>query len=94
MKARLVHRNRMAFDDGAILEMVIWEVPQPVEGSQHHYKYRLLYGYAGKRIVGYDNERPKGDHRHLDEVEEPFRFTGPENLIKEFIAEVTRRRSP
>ncbi|MGN6087132.1 toxin-antitoxin system TumE family protein [Trinickia sp.] len=46
------------------------------------------------RIVGYDNERPKGDHRHVDGVEEPYCFTGPEDLIKAFLAEVTRRRSP
>ena len=86
----------MAFDDGAMLEMVIWEVPTPVEGSRHRYKYkyRLFYGYAGNRIVGYDNERPKGDHRHVDGVEEPYCFTGPEDLIRAFLAEVTRRRSP
>jgi hypothetical protein len=93
MKARLIHRNRMAFDDGAILEMVVWEVPEPVEGSLHRYKYRLLYGHPGNRIVGYDNERPKGDHRHVDGVEEPYRFTGPEDLIRDFIEEVERRRS-
>jgi hypothetical protein len=94
MKAKSIHRSRMAFDDGAILEMVIWETPTPVEGSSHCFKYRLFYGYAGKRIVGYDNERPKGDHRHIDGTEEPYCFTGPEDLIREFIAEVTRRRSP
>jgi len=27
-------------------------------------KYSLFYGRAGSRIVGYDNERDKGDHRH------------------------------
>lgn len=83
----------MAFDDGAIVEMVIWEVPEPVEGSLHRYKYRLFYGYPGNRIVGYDNERPKGDHRHIDGLEEPYGFAGPEELIREFIAEVTRRRT-
>ena len=93
MKARLVHREWMAFDDGAIVEMVIWEVPTPVEGRAHSYKYRLFYGYAGSRVVGYDNERPKGDRRHVDGIEEPYLFTSPEELIREFIAEVTRRRA-
>jgi hypothetical protein len=93
MKTRLIHRDRMAFDDGAIVEMVVWEVPTPVEGSSHRCKYRLLHGYAGNRVVGYDNERPKGDHRHVDGVEEPFRFTTPEELIRKFIEEVTRRRA-
>jgi hypothetical protein len=83
----------MAFDDGAIVEMVIWEVLTPVEGSAHSSKYRLFYGYAGSRVVGYDNERPKGDHRHVDGIEEPYLFTSPEELIREFVAEVTRRRA-
>lgn len=93
MKARLIHRDRMTFDDGGILEMIIWEVPTPVEGSVHRYKYRLFYGYAGKRIVGYDNERPKGDHRHIGDAEEPYRFTTSENLIRDFIADVMSRRT-
>ena len=92
-KAQMLHRDRMTFDDGAILETIVWEVPTPVEGSSHCYKYRLFYGYAGKRIVGYDNERPKGDHRHIDGAEEPYRFTTPENLIRDFIADVTSRRT-
>ncbi len=83
----------MAFGGRAILEMVIWEVPTPVEGSAHCYKYRLFYGYAGSRVVGYDNERPMGDHRHVDGVEEPYQFTTPEDLIRDFVAEVTRRRA-
>jgi len=52
MKAQLIYRDRMTFDNGAILEMIIWEVPTPVEGSAHSYKYRLFYGYAGRRVVG------------------------------------------
>ncbi len=44
MKAELLQRDRIDFDDGAILEMVIWRVPTPVKGSTHHYKYRLFYG--------------------------------------------------
>ncbi|WP_246327072.1 toxin-antitoxin system TumE family protein [Burkholderia guangdongensis] len=53
----------------------------------------MFYGYAGNRVVGYDNERPKGDHRHIDGAEEPYRFTTPEDLIRDFIAAVTRRRA-
>jgi hypothetical protein len=54
VKAELLQRERFDFDDGAILEMVIWRVPEPVEGCQHPYKYRLFYGRAGKRWVSYD----------------------------------------
>jgi hypothetical protein len=66
VKAELLQRDRFDLDDGAIVEMVIWRVPNAVEGSTHPYKYRLFYGRPGKRIVGYDNEPGKGDHRHRD----------------------------
>jgi hypothetical protein len=94
MKAELLQRDRMDFDDGAILEMVIWRVPTPVKGSTHHYKYRLrlFYGHPGKRIVGYDNERPKGDHRHVGESQDPYVFTNVETLVRDFLADVSRQR--
>src|SRR5665213_2164781 len=61
MKAALIFRLKHEMDDGAIVEMVIWSVPQSVAGSRHGFKYRLYFGKGGKRIVGYDNERGKGD---------------------------------
>jgi hypothetical protein len=38
--------------------------------------------------VGYDNERGKGDHRHIREREMPYRFESPEKLIADFLADV------
>jgi hypothetical protein len=72
---------------------VIWRLPRPVEGSSHPYKYRLFYGRDGVRIVGYDNERLKGDHCHLDGRERPYKFTTVESLIEDFLAEVRKRRT-
>jgi hypothetical protein len=37
MKARFLQRDRFAFDDGSVVEMVIWSVPTPVAGSTHAY---------------------------------------------------------
>lgn len=93
MKAELLQRDRLVFDDGAILEMVIWLVPKPVEGSAHRYKYRLFYGRSGRRIVGYDNERPKGDHRHVGGIERAYRFTDVETLVRDFLTDVARWRA-
>ena len=93
MKAELLQRDRYIFDDGTILEMVIWRVPKPVRGSRHAYKYRLFFGYPGNRIVGYDNERPKGDHRHLEDSEANYRFINVEILVRDFLADVERWRS-
>jgi len=89
MKATRAFYDRAEYPDGAIVEMTIWLVPEPVAGSAHPFKYSLFYGYPGKRIVGYDNERGKGDHRHVgpSEAEQPCAFTTVEQLLKDFLAE-------
>jgi hypothetical protein len=90
--ATLIRRQKSVLSDGAILELVIWSVDTPVLGSAHSYKYRLYFGREGVRIVGYDNERPKGDHRHLDGVETPYAFLDVDTLIRDFLADVEARR--
>jgi hypothetical protein len=92
MKAARIFYDRMDFSDGSILEMTIWAVPAPVPGSAHQLKYSLFYGRPGLRLVGYDNERGKGDHRHIEGREEPYAFTTPEALIKDFLADVKKLR--
>ena len=94
-KARLIFRDRLLLEDGAIVEMRIWQVPESVPASTHGLKYSLFYGYPGRRVVAYDNERGKGDHRHLDDVEQPYAFTTVEALIDDFLADVAAaRRAP
>ena len=46
----------------------------------------------GQCVVRYDNETGKGDHRHLGEVERPYRFTTPEQLVADFFSEIERWR--
>jgi hypothetical protein len=92
MKATLAFHDKQVLPDGSIVEMKIWEVPQPVPGSAHGLKYSLFYGRPGERLVGYDNERGKGDHRHLEGREERYTFTTPEQLIADFLADVRRLR--
>ena len=91
MKADLVHQEKRVLPDGSIVEMVIWRVPTPLLGSAHSYKYRLYFGREGKRVVGFDNERGKGDHRHLDGVEQPYVFSSVETLVQDFLSEIDRR---
>jgi hypothetical protein len=92
MKAELIHRKRHTFADGKIIEIVIWKVPEPVVGSDHHYKYRLFYGDHEERMVGYDNERPKGDHRHYGRHEEVYLFLGVQQLLTDFYDDIAKRR--
>jgi hypothetical protein len=92
MKAVLAYHDKQVLPDGTIVEMKIWEVPKPVAGSRHKLKYSLFYGREGERLVCYDNERGKGDHRHVGGKEEPYAFTSVEMLIEDFKADVRRVR--
>lgn len=92
MKAELVFSQRIDYDDGAIVEMVLWRVPSPVQPSTYHLKYSLFYGRPGVREVGYDNERGKGDHRHFLGVETPYRFVSVEQLVADFWSDVRKLR--
>jgi len=84
MKAELLFQQRVDYDDGAIVEMVLWQVPLPVPPSTHGLKYSLFYGRPGVREVGYDNERGKGDHRHFLGVETVYEFHSVEQLMADF----------
>lgn len=88
MNATLLHHEKRRFDDGAILEMKLWQVPDPVPGSRHGLKYSLFYGCDGVRLVGYDNERGKGDHRHGNGQETLYAFVSVRKLLADFLADV------
>lgn len=90
--ARLIFHRKRWFDDGGILEMKLWLIDRPVRGSAHGFKYSLFYGRHGVRLVGYDNEAGKGDHRHYGDREEPYGFTSPETLMADFLADVAVAR--
>jgi hypothetical protein len=59
-----------------------------VPPSEHDLKYSLFYGRPGVREVGYDNERGKGDHRHVKGIESPYVFTTVEQLMVDFWSDV------
>ena len=92
MGATLLIRERVVYPDGGIVEMVIWRVAQPIPPSRHRFKYRLAYIADGSRLIGYDNERGKGDHRHFGGKEEAFKFESIDDLVVRFVAEVKRLR--
>lgn len=87
MKAKLLTRIKQTWGTG-VIEGVIWEVPEPVPPSGHRIKYRLVYVVGGVRVVGYDNERDKGDHKHLLDLELPYIFCDAATLISDFMTDV------
>ena len=92
MVAKLIHRSRFVYADGALREMVLWQVPR----TAHHpfgLKYRLYYGDTeGNCLVRFDNERGKGDHRHGSDREEPYHFSDVDTLVADFLADIRRVR--
>lgn len=69
-----------------------WRIASPVPPSRHRFKYSLFYGRPGERIVLFDNERGKGDHKHIGAVETEYRFRGPERLMEDFKTAVREAR--
>ncbi|WP_336510548.1 toxin-antitoxin system TumE family protein [Agrobacterium tumefaciens] len=91
-KALTITEHKSVGADGSIIQFVIWKVPTPVPPTEHGFKYRMVYAQNGIRVVGFDNERGKGDHIHLDGLELPYRFTTIHQLIEDFLFEVEKRR--
>ena len=90
MKAVLLLRRRVVVAEDAFAEVVIWRVPESVAGSQHEYKYGLAYVVRGQCVIRYDNERGKGDHRHIGTTEERYAFSSPEQRMADFEADIAR----
>jgi Family of unknown function (DUF6516) len=88
MKAVLLARTKEIRDDGSIVEVVIWELAEPLPPSTHLFKYRLFYGAPNEERVRYDNERGKGDHRHIAGRELSYVFVSVDQLLDDFERDV------
>ena len=91
-KAILIYRDKLDWPQGDILEMTIWRLPSSSDERPHGLKYALFYGREGERIIGYDNEAGKGDHRHYRDREEAYAFKDAETLVADFLADVAKER--
>ena len=90
MKAVQLVRTRIVYSKTAFAELVLWQVPKPVVGSEHGFKYSLAYVVAGECVLRYDNEAGKGDHYHFGDQERPYGFTTVEKLIADFQDDISR----
>lgn len=88
MKAALLIADRFAFGDGSFAEVKLWQVPSPVPPSEHGFKYRLVYIVDGERVIGFDNERGKGDHQHISGEERIYPFLTIDELLADFVAAI------
>ena len=94
MKATSLARTKEIREDGTIVEVVIWELPEPLPQSTHLFKYRLFYGKPLEERVRYDNERGKGDHRHVSGKELIYLFVSLDQLLDDFERDVQNWSSP
>lgn len=89
MKATLLAHKKERNELGHTTELKAWIVPV-TEHAPHGLKYSVVYIVNGVRVVGYDNERGKGDHRHYAGSERPYTFTSMAQLLRDFDADVAR----
>lgn len=92
MPAVELMNRRIQIADNAFATIRVLRVEPSILGSQHQYKYSLAYIVDGVCVMRYDNERGKGDHKHIGEQEYPVTFTTIENLIASFQADINLLR--
>lgn len=90
MRARLLFDRRVVVSDTAFAELVLWELPRPVRGSTHGYKYRLAFVVRDLCVLRYDDEAGKGDHVHIGGREHLYHFVDSDRLVADFFADVRK----
>lgn len=92
MPAVELMNRRIQIADNAFAAIRILEVDPSIAGSQHQYKYSLAYVVDGECILRYDNERGKGDHKHIGDREFVVTFTSIQALIANFQDDINHLR--
>ena len=88
MKAQLLLKQRLILSETSFAEMLIWQLPAPLAGSAHHFKYRLAYVVNNACVIRYYNEAGKGNHVHINAQEVEYNFVSTEQLINNFFAQI------
>jgi hypothetical protein len=92
MKARGIFNRRIPVTEQSYSELVLWELPGPLSGSKHCYKYRLAFVVAVECVLRYDNGAGKGDHKHVSGKEVIYHFVEVDKLVADFFEDVKRWR--
>jgi hypothetical protein len=92
MRARLLLRERRIVGEGRFADIMIWQLPKPLPGSRHGFKYRLAFVVDEVCVLRFDNETGKGDHKHVGCNEVPYAFSSPTQLIADFWHEIDEWR--
>lgn len=93
MPATLFRKFTRYLDENEFIQVLIWEVDPAVLGSDHGYKYSMAYIVSGVCVMRYDNERGKGDHKHIGDQEINTSFASIDQLFADFLADVETIRN-
>ncbi len=91
MNAELILKQKFSDELENLIEMKIWKVPVS-QNRPYGYKYSLVYIVKGKRIIRYDNETGRGDHRHYEDTVEDYRFESAIKLVNDFKEDILNYR--
>ena len=87
MKAVLIKHDRFNDPFGNLVETKLWSVPI-TKHTPYGVKYSFVYIMNGERVIGYDNERGKGDHKHIEGAEIQYVFVDIDQLVNDFVNDV------
>lgn len=89
MGAVLLRREKFVDGDGDLVELVLWQVRRSVAHPEG-LRYRLAFVLAGTKTpaVLYNNHHPKGHHRHRGATQSAYPFSGVDQLVADFLADV------
>ncbi len=90
-RARAVLHEKVIDERGNIMELAIWQVSATDQYPQG-VRYRLAFVLrgTGEPAVLCDNHHPKGHHRHIEGIGEPYAFTDVDELLSDFVSHVRR----
>lgn len=92
MKAARLLSYRKRLTDTLFKEVHVWRLRQPLAGSHHPFKYRLVLVHGEHCVLRYDNERGKGDHKHIGDQECALTFTSMPQILIDFDRDIQRWR--
>jgi hypothetical protein len=72
-----------------VVESKVWHVPKSI-AFPDGVKFSVFAVHGGQVLVGYDNHAPKGYHRHLRGIEEPYMFLDFDSLRADFARDLAR----
>lgn len=93
MTAQRVLSSRQRRTGTLFNEVVVWRWPRPLRDGRPLCKNRLVLAPNGPCPLLYDNERSKGDHKHMDHQAHPSPFVTLPRLLTDFDRDIRRWRS-